>query len=147
MYPIFVFAKCCWSNYSKVIRLGKNAHSNQRKDSHTKSAVSSLCACPASSASIYSSVFFLYMVWHGPTSETASVHRRQKNWLKYTDFTELKTITGRIHSNCSNYSYLFFKSFKFRCCSFCFIKKICSYLYKCAAYLLFTSLYIFRRKS
>jgi len=26
-YPIFVFAKCCWS----MVRLGMNAHTNQRK--------------------------------------------------------------------------------------------------------------------
>jgi len=25
MYPIFVFAKYCWSIHSKVVRLGKNA--------------------------------------------------------------------------------------------------------------------------
>jgi len=48
----------------------------------------------------------------------------QKNWLKYTDFTELKKITSRIYSNCSNDSSLFFMSFKFRYCSFCLIKKI-----------------------
>ena len=63
------------------------------------------------------------MVWYGPTSETAWMQRRQKNWLKYTDFTELKKITSTIYSGCSNYSSRFFKSFKFRCCSFCFIKR------------------------
>jgi len=31
MYPIFVIAKICWSVHSKVVRLGKNAHSKQRK--------------------------------------------------------------------------------------------------------------------
>jgi len=31
MYHIIVFAKCCWSIHSKVVRLGKNAHSKQRK--------------------------------------------------------------------------------------------------------------------
>jgi len=30
MYPIFVFAKRCWSVHSRVVRLGKNAHSKQR---------------------------------------------------------------------------------------------------------------------
>jgi len=64
------------------------------------------------------------MVWHSPKSETASMQRRQKNWLKYTDFTELKKVTSRIHSNCSNYSFVFFTFFKFRCCSFCFIKTL-----------------------
>jgi len=40
MYPIFVFAMCCWSVHSKVLRLGKHAHSKQKKHSHTNSAVS-----------------------------------------------------------------------------------------------------------
>jgi len=40
------------------------------------------------------------MVWYGPTSETVWMQRRQKNWLKYTDFsfTELKKITSRFYS-------------------------------------------------
>ena len=38
--PIFVFAKF-WSIHSKVVRLGKNAHSKQKKNHfHTNSAVS-----------------------------------------------------------------------------------------------------------
>jgi len=84
---------------------------------------SSLCIFPASSASTVYSVFFKHMVWYGPTSETARMQRRQKKWLKHTEFTDLKKITGRIYSNCSNYCSLFFKSFKFRCCSFYFIQK------------------------
>jgi len=36
MYPIFVFAKCCWSIHSKVVRLGKNARSKQRKATPTQ---------------------------------------------------------------------------------------------------------------
>jgi len=36
MYPIFVFAKCCWSIHSTVARLGKNAHSRQRKVTPTQ---------------------------------------------------------------------------------------------------------------
>jgi len=27
MYAIFVFAQCCWSIHSKVVRFGKHAHS------------------------------------------------------------------------------------------------------------------------
>jgi len=27
MYPIFVFAKCCWSIHSKLVRHGKHAYS------------------------------------------------------------------------------------------------------------------------
>jgi len=36
MKPIFVFATCCWSNRSKVIRLGKNAQSKQGKATSTQ---------------------------------------------------------------------------------------------------------------
>jgi len=36
MYPIFVFAMCSWSVHSKVTRLGKHAHSNQRKTTPTQ---------------------------------------------------------------------------------------------------------------
>jgi len=36
MYPIFVFAKCCWSIHSTVVRLGKNAHSKQRNATPTQ---------------------------------------------------------------------------------------------------------------
>jgi len=36
MYSIFVFARCCWSVHSKVVRLGKHAHSNQRKATPTQ---------------------------------------------------------------------------------------------------------------
>jgi len=34
------------------------------------------------------------------------MQRRQENWVKYTDFAELK-ITSRIYSNSSIYSSLF----------------------------------------
>ena len=89
---------------------------------HLCSLTSSLCACHVSSASI-ECIFSTYVLY-GPTSETVWMQKRQKDWLKYTDFTELKMITSRIYSNCSNYSSLFFKSFKFRCCSFCLTKKM-----------------------
>ena len=32
MYPIFVFAMCCRSIHTNVVRFGKHAHSRQRKD-------------------------------------------------------------------------------------------------------------------
>jgi len=69
------------------------------------------------------SAFFQHMIWYGPRSEKVQMHRRQKNWLKYTDCAELKKITVKIYWNCSIYSSLFFKSIKFCCCSFCLIKK------------------------
>ena len=40
MYPIVVFAKCCWSIHSKVVRLGKHVHSKKKSNSHTNSAIS-----------------------------------------------------------------------------------------------------------
>ena len=48
MYTICVFANF-WSIHSKVVRLGKNAHSKQRKTFPHKicSFMSSLSACPA----------------------------------------------------------------------------------------------------
>jgi len=36
MYAIFVFAKCCWSIHSKVVRFGNHAHSRQRKATPTQ---------------------------------------------------------------------------------------------------------------
>ena len=51
------------------------------------------------------------MVWCGSSSETAWMQRRQKNWLKCTEFTEVKNITSRLYSNCSNYSSLFSSPF------------------------------------
>jgi len=36
MYPIFVFAKRCWSIHSKVVRFGKHAHSRRRKPTPTQ---------------------------------------------------------------------------------------------------------------
>jgi len=36
MYPIFVFAKCCWSIHSTVVRLGKNMHSKPRNTTLTQ---------------------------------------------------------------------------------------------------------------
>jgi len=90
------------------------------------------------------SVFFQYMVWYGPISETAWMQRRQKkNWLKYTDFTELKKTTSGSYSNCSNYSSLFFKSFKFRCCSFYFIAVNIEY----AAYFTFSFIVQFSKEN
>jgi len=42
MYPIFVFAKCCWSIHSKVVRFGKHAHSKQKKAPLTQTSASIL---------------------------------------------------------------------------------------------------------
>jgi len=84
------------------------------------SFTSSLCTCPASSVQHVFCVLFQHLVWSN-IRNSLDAEKAEKLIKKYTDFTELKKITSRIYSNCSNYS-IFFKSFKFRCCSFCFIK-------------------------
>jgi len=76
----------------------KYAQQTEKSYSHKNSVVSLQVYIHALLAQHLYSVFFQYMVWHGPTSETASMQRKQKNWLKHTDFTELKKITSRIHS-------------------------------------------------
>jgi len=101
----------------------ERAQQTEKSHSHTNCAVSRQVYVHTLLVRHLHSAFFLCMVWYGPTSETVWMQRRQKNWLKYTDFAELKKITSKIYSNCSNYSSLFFKSFKYRWCSFCFIKK------------------------
>jgi len=42
MYPIFVFAMCCWSVHSKVkaVKLGTCAQQTEKNHSHRNSAVS-----------------------------------------------------------------------------------------------------------
>ena len=68
MNIIFVFAKCCWSIHSKVVRLGKDAHSKQKSHCHTNSSVI---------RQVYAHA--LHIVWYDPISETACMQRRQKN--------------------------------------------------------------------
>jgi len=115
------------------------AQQTEKNHSHTNSAVTRQIHVDALLVRhLYNSVFFQYMVWHGPTSETVWMQRRQKNWSKYSDFIELKKITSIIYSN-SNYSSLFFKPFKFRCCSFCFIKEYVQLTVQVCWYFLLTS--------
>jgi len=68
MYLIFVFAKCCWSIHSKMVRRRKHAHNKQKSHFHTNSAVI---------LQVYAHA--LHVVWYGPKSETACMQRRQKN--------------------------------------------------------------------
>ena len=101
----------------------KTSGSNMEAPHKLCSFTSSLCTCPASSASTVYRVFFRHIVWYGPSSETARMQRKQKKWLNNTEFAELNKINGRIYSNCSNCGSLFLKSLKFCCCSFYFIQK------------------------
>jgi len=79
MYPIFVFAKCCWSIHS-IFLLSKHAHSKQRKATPTQTLQFhvKLSARSASSGSTVYSVFFQHIVWYGPTSETAWMQKAEK---------------------------------------------------------------------
>jgi len=79
MYPIFVFAKCCWSIQSKVVKTWQACAQRTEKPLPYKlcSYTSSLCTCPASSRQVYAHA--LHIVWCGPTSETVCMQRRQKN--------------------------------------------------------------------
>jgi len=72
-------------------------------------------------------------------AERLVVQRRQKDWLKHTDFPEIKTTTISIYSNCLNYSSLFYRSFKFRYYWFLFDKKITVNCSSVLRILLFTS--------
>jgi len=107
--PNLWFCKVLLVNLLQSDKAGQEcAQQTEKSYSHTKSAVSRQIYVHALLVQHLFSVFFQYIVWHGPTSETASMQRRQINWLKYTDFTELKKIISRFHLNCSNYSFLFF---------------------------------------
>jgi len=67
MYPIFVFAMCCWSVHSEVVRLGKHAHSKQKNHSYINSAVS--CQVYVHALLVQHQECILpYMIWYGPKS-------------------------------------------------------------------------------
>jgi len=49
IYPVFVFAKYCWSVHSKMVKLGQHAHSREKPLPHNLcNFMSNLCAHPAS---------------------------------------------------------------------------------------------------
>jgi len=80
MYPIFVFAKCCWSIHSKVVKLGKNAHSKQKNHSNTSSAVSRQIYVHALLVQHLYSVFFsIYGLVLSNIRNSLGMQRRQKN--------------------------------------------------------------------
>jgi len=111
MYLASLFSQCCWSVHSTtVVALGKHARSVQRKatPAQTPTVSCQVCVHVLLVQHLYS-VFFQLSVWYGPTSEPGWVQRRHKYWSKYADFMELKKITSRIYSNCSNYSSFLFK--------------------------------------
>ena len=107
MYPIFVSAKCCYSIRPSSQASMHTAIIEKPLPHNFCSFMSSLCACPASSAFIKH--IFQHTIWYCPTSATGWVQRREKNWSNYRDCTELKRITSRIYSNCLNYSCVLFQ--------------------------------------
>jgi len=59
-----------------------------------------------------------------------SLEWKAEKLVKIYRFTKLKKITIGIYSNCAIYSSLCFKSFKFRCCSFCLTVQVsCSFYF------------------
>jgi len=102
------------------------AQQTKKSYSHTNSAVSRQVYVHALLVQHLYSVFFQHMFWCGPTSETASMQRRQENWLKHTDFTELKKASSGIYSNCSNYFSLFSSPSNFVAVRFVSLKKCTS---------------------
>ena len=120
MYPSFVFAKCCWSIHSKGLARTRTANREKPLPYKLRSFTSSSYTYPASSTSIWC-IFSIYgLVWSNIGNSLDA--EKQKNWFKYTDFTELKKITGRINSNTSNFSSLFFKSIKLVAVRFVWLK-------------------------
>jgi len=122
------------------------AQQREQSYSHRNSAISRQVYAHTLLVQHLYSVLFQHIGWCGSTTRTAWMQRRQKNWLKYADFTEIKKITSRIYSNYSNYSSLFFKSFKFRCCSIVSLKKVTVGCTNVVLLILFNSWYIIQRK-
>ena len=94
--------------------------------------MSSLCACPASSASTECGFSTYDLVWSTIRNsvDAEKVEKLVKiywffNLLKLIKlfFSFLQVFELFFFSSPSDYSSLFFKSFKFHCCSFCLIKK------------------------
>ena len=133
MYPIFIFAKCCWSIHSTVVRLGKNAHSKQRKATPKQTAASRQVYVHGLLVEHY--IVYFFKIWFGVVHHQKQLEYREsrKIDLNISIYTKLKKITSRIYSNFPNYSSLFFKSLKFRCCSFYFKKQ---FTLDCASVLL-----------
>jgi len=70
------------------------AQQTEKSHSHINSAVLRQVYPHALLVQHLQSLLFQHIIWYGPTSETACMQRWHKNWLKYTDFPELKKITN-----------------------------------------------------
>jgi len=92
MYLIFVLAKCCWSVHSLLVRLGKHAHSKQGKTIPTQNLQFHVkFMYMPYSFTIYRVNFSTYnLVWSKIRNSLDA--EKAENWLKYTNFTELKKI-------------------------------------------------------
>jgi len=79
MYPICVSAVLLVNLLQSYKVWQECAQQTEKSYSHTKAAVSRQVYVHAPLVQHLYSAFFEYMVWYGPTSETASMQKRQKN--------------------------------------------------------------------
>jgi len=100
------------------------ANSEKSLPHNLYSFTSSLCACPARSASVECTCG---LVWSNIRNGLDAEKTEKLVAWNYIDIIKLKKMPSIIYSNGSNYSSLFFHALTFfHCCSFCLIKKIYS---------------------
>ena len=76
IHPIFVFAKCCWSVHSAVVRLGKHAHSKQRKTIPTQTVQFHFkFMCMPGQFSIY--IVHFFNIWFGMVQNQRKLRCRE----------------------------------------------------------------------
>ena len=149
MYPIFGFAKCCWSIHFNVVRLGKNAHSKQRKAIPTQTLQFHVnCRCPASLTSIQAQcIFSIYvLVWSNIRNNFGCRQGRKTD----QNIQILRMLKKNNQQNLLKLFKLFFafsNPSNFVAVRFVSLKKCTSNCTSVLLILLFTSRYIFQRKS
>ena len=78
MYPIFVFAKCCWLVHCKWYKAWQErSEQTEKSHSHTIYAISRQVYVYDLLVQHLYSAFFQHMVCYGPTSKTDLIQRRQ----------------------------------------------------------------------
>ena len=119
MYPIFVFAKCCWLVHCKWYKAWQErAEQTEKRHSHTICAVSRQVYVHDLLVQHLYSAFFQYMVCYGPISKTGLMQRRQKKTIlqSWRSWPVKFTLTVRIilifFSSPSNFVAVRFASLK-----------------------------------
>ena len=121
-HPIFDFAKCCWSIHFEVLKLGKHAHSKQRKNTPTQTLQFHVkFTCMPCSFSIYRVYFSISDLVCSKIRKSSDAEKAEKLVKIYQlcrdeDDKQLK-FTETVQF------ILFFKSIKFRYFLFCLIEK------------------------